>query len=287
MRIELAREFLLLGMVERARSILKESKEGHYDYDLIGQEVFARTALEMGDAAEAERAIKSARELAQRLGRKLTKTGNAILCSLGRLALGLKKPELARQAEGVVKDEIWKSVMLGDQAVALAEQGHTDEAMRVIAPANDLHMAVLAHARVAAAILKRKESADAVVAALLQTAAKIKGAEARDFALRVTTGKLAGAGGSALAVQIAAEIQNPVTRLLALCPVVEASSFDGLMSALIACPAEDQPALAEVLTSACGAKGLSAQSLSVTAKIPQGWPRVRARGVVLRIHALS
>jgi tetratricopeptide (TPR) repeat protein len=275
-RIELAREFLLLGMVERARSILKEAKEGGYDYDLIGQEVFARTALEMGDAAEAERAIHTALELAQRSGRKLTKTGNAMLCSLGRLALGLKKPELALQADGVVKDEIWKSVMLGDQAVTLAQQGRAEEAMRVIAPANDPHMAVLGHARVAAAILKRKESAVAVVAALLQTAAKVKSAEARDFALRVAAGKLALAGGTALAVKIAAAIQNPVTRLLALCPVVEASSFDGLMSALIACPAEDQPALAEVLTSACGAKDLAAQSLNAAAKVPQGWPRVRA-----------
>ena len=275
-KIELAREFLLLGMTERARSILATAQPYGYDYDITGQELLARTALDLGNPAEAERALRTGVALAKRPGRNLTKTGHAMLCSIGRLALSLNKPELAREAESMVKDKTWKSVMLGDYAEALAAQGSTEEAMRVTAQTTDLHMTVLAHARVAAVLLKRNESAKALGIALQQAASKIKNAEARDFALRLAAGKVAAAGGATLSEAISVDIQNPTTRFLSLCPAVAAPAFDRLMTALQLCPPDDQPALAEVLTVACGARGLTVQALAAAAKVTPAWPRVRA-----------
>jgi tetratricopeptide (TPR) repeat protein len=222
-KIELAREFLLLGRAERARSLLTELKAR--ESDLVGQEVLARAALELGEVAEAERALRAGLAMASRPGRRLTTMGNPMLCSLARLALVMEKPELAGEAVAVVKDETWKSVMLGDQAEALAERGRSEDALRLVGQATDPHLAVLAYARVAAARVKRHESAAAVGVLLQQAAAKIKGAEARDFALRLAAGKLAAAGEPALVAQIALDIQSPATRLLALCPAVEPTSF--------------------------------------------------------------
>jgi hypothetical protein len=273
-KIELAREFLLLGLPERAHGLARELKVR--EFDLAGQCILARTALELGDAAEAERAVREALALARTPGRKTDRMGRAMLCALGRAAVELKQPGLARECEDAIADAVWKSALTGDRAASMAGSGNLGEALRIAAQAADEHMAVLAHARVMAALIKRGIAAEQISSALMAVAAKMKETDKREFALRIAAGVVAAAGDVKSAAKIAAEIQSPTTRLLAMGPFVEAASFNDLMSLLSQSAAADQSALAEMLAVGCGKRGLAGQALTVAAKVTQGWPRVRA-----------
>ncbi len=273
-KIELAREFLLLGLPERARGLTRELKAR--EFDLAGQCILARTALELGDATEAERAVREALVLARTPGRKTDRMGRAMLCALARAAVELKQPGLARECEDAIADAVWKSALTGDRAASMAGSGNVEEALRIAAQAMDEHMAVLAHARVMAALIKRGGAPEQVSSALMAVAAKMKEADKREFALRIAAGVVAAAGDVKSAAKIAAEIRSPTTRLLAMGSFVEAESFKELMSLLSQSAAADQSALAEVLAVGCGKRGLAEQALTVAAKVPQGWPRVRA-----------
>lgn len=272
-KVELAREFLLLGDTARAQQLASELKER--EYDLLAQFIFAREALEQHDAKAVEQAIRQATALARQPGRKQSRMGASMLCSLGRMALQLQKPDLARECEDQIIENVWKSALIADRAVALAAAGQADEALRVAGQAADTHMLLLAYARVAAELTKRNQSNEPAIKALRTSAARWKEADKREFALRVAAGVVAAAGDANSATAIAAEIQTPATRLLALCPFVAAASCDGLLSLLSQCSATDQPALAEVLAVSCGKRGLADQALAAAAKTPEGWPRVR------------
>jgi len=273
-RVELCRELTLLDKPDRARELVSQIRARQYD--LVAWLFIAQAALEKGDAAEAERTIRDVLRQIESSRRKLDRMGSAALCALSRLAESMKKPELARQCVSLASDPMWKSGMLGDEAEALAEKGQTNEALRVVAQAEDPHMAVLAHARVGAVIFRKKQSSADSLPAILQTAAKIKSSDARDFALRMATKQLASAGDAETALKIAAEIKHPVMRLLAAMPLVNAASFDGMLAGLRKCADDERPLLAEVLTIACGGRGLAEHALVASAQTAPGWPRVRA-----------
>ena len=280
-KVELARQFLRLGLPQRAHDLAGELRER--EYDLLARLVFACTALEANDVKEAEQSVREALEIAGRPGRKLdARMGSGIVCALARTAVELNKPELAREFEDVLAEPVWKSALIGDRAVALAQAGKVDEALRVAAQATDAHIGVLAHARVMAVQHRHGVPSVQMMNALLAAAAKINGADKREFALRIAAGVVGAAGDAKTMAKIAAEIRTPTTRLLALCPFVEASSFDELMSLLAQSAAEDQPALAEVVAVSCGKRGLAEQALAAARKIPLGWPRVRALGDAAR-----
>lgn len=274
-KVELAREFLLLGLPERAHTLAGELRQR--EYDLLAQFIFARTALESNDTQQAERAVREALEIARKPGRKKDpRMGSSMLCALARAAVELKQPDLTRECEDAITDAVWKSALMGDRAVAMAGSGSAEEALHIAAQATDEHMAALAHARVMAVLIKRGAAPEKVSSALLEAAARMKEADKREFALRIAAGIIATSGNVKSAGRIAAEIRSPTTRLLAMCPFVEMSLFKELMSLLSQSAAEDQPALAEVLAVGCGKRGLPEQAITVAAKAPQGWPRVRA-----------
>jgi tetratricopeptide (TPR) repeat protein len=272
-KTELAQEYYRLGQKDRARELLAELTSR--EFDLVGPAVLSRTALELGDNAESEQIVRSALSLAQKPNRKLTLMGHAALCALARIALELNKPELAEQCEVAVKDQVWKSAIAGHRAAALAESGRSDEALRLAAEISDLHLAVLAYARIAAVQYAKKSPHEQTVAALQKMAGKLKIVEERDFALRIAAGKLAAGGDRQSPRGMAAGIHDPSTRLLACCTALDAPSFDSLLALLKECPTESQPALAEVLAVGCGRAGLVPQLLTAASRTAPGWPRVR------------
>lgn len=291
-KVELARQYLLLGMPAQARELVDEVTAR--EYDITGQCLLARTALEMGDLSEAEWAVRAGVALAQQPGRKLGPLmGNAMLCDLSRVARELKQPELARQCEAAITVATWKSAVLGDHAEELERRGQTDKAQRIASQAPEEHMAVLALARVAAARHERLRGREGrvetapLLSELLKTAARIKESAKRDFALRIAAGKIAAAGDVRTATKLASEIQSPAARILALISVVDDPVvMRSLLALLSACTPSDQSALAEVLASRCGAKGFSALALEAAKNVPAGWPRVRTLCDATR-HAAS
>jgi tetratricopeptide (TPR) repeat protein len=273
-RVELCRELTLLGKPDRARDLVTQIKARQYD--LVAWLFIAQAALERGDPAEAERTVRDALNQIESSRRKPDRMGGSALCALSCLARSMNKPELARQCASLVNDPIWKSAMLGDEAESLAESGQAAEALRVATQAEDPHLAVLAHARAAAAMFRQKQSPADSVATILQTAAKTRSSDARDFALRMAARKFASAGDTETALKIVAEIKCPAMRLLAAMPSVNENSFQAMLADLQKCAGDEQPLLAEVLTVACGARGLTDQALGASALTVPGWPRVRA-----------
>lgn len=273
-KVELAREFLLLGATERAGQLASELTER--EYDLLAQFIFARTALEARDPAGAARAVRDALTIARDLKHKQDRMGRAMLCSLGRIARELNEPELALRCEEAIADDTWKSALTGERALELARAGYIGGALELAAQCADPHMAVLAQARVLALLHSRGIATDSARTALLGSAAKITAADKREFALRIAAGIAGSAGDVQSAARIAAEIRTPSTRLLALCPFVEASSFEETLALLSQSAPDDVPALAEVLAAACGSRGLREQALAAAANVPRGWPRIRA-----------
>lgn len=280
-KVELARQYLLLGMPAQARELVGEVTAR--EYDITGHCLLARTALEMGDLSEAERAVRTGVALAQKPGRKLGPLmGNAMLCDLSRVARELKRPELAGQCEAAISVGTWKSAVIGDHAEDLERLGQTQEALRIASQAPEEHMAVVALARIVAARYERvrgregPEDAARLLSELLKAATRIKETDKRDFALRIAAGKIAGAGDVRTATKVASEIKSPASRLLALISVVDdPAEMQRLMVLLSACTPSDQPALAAILASHYGAKGFSTLALDTVKHVPAGWPRVR------------
>lgn len=275
-KVELAREFLLLGDMDRAYALASELTER--EYGLLACFIFAREALEMSDSPGAERGIRRALEIVKTPGRKIDlRMGSSLLCAIGRIANAIKQTDLARACEDVIPDPVWKSALTGDRAEALATDGQFDEAIKVAGESVDPHMAVLAVARVECqrSLGKDTRSRGVRADALLAVANRIKESDKRDFALRIAVGKLASAGDKTAATLIANEIKHPAAKFLALSPFVEESSFDSLMTLLKECPPDDRSALAEVLVVSCGKHGLAEHALKAIEHVPPGWPRVR------------
>ena len=272
--VEFCRELVLTGQTTKACELVPQIKMR--EYDLVAWLFIAQASLERGDAAGAERAVVDALKRVETSGRKLERMGYSAVCALSRLARGMGKTELTRRFIASAVDSLWKSSMLGDEAEALAIKGALDEALRVSTQCEDPHMAVLAHARVAAVMFQRKQATALALTGLLQAAAKIKPGDSRDFALRIAVGKLTTAGDADSALKIAAVIHDPVIGLLAKIPLVTASSFDEMLAKLSMAAENDKPMLAEVLAICCGKKGLVDQALKSAAQCGGGWPRVRA-----------
>jgi predicted negative regulator of RcsB-dependent stress response len=278
-KVELAREFWLLGDVDRAEALAAELTQR--EYDLLAHFVFARDAFEATNAQAAEKAIRRALSIAQKPGRKIDpRMGSSLLCALGRMAYRLERPELGRACEELIPDPVWKSALTGERALWLLSKDDWDEARKIAGQAVDPHMALLARARVESR-LKISESAksrEARIDALIAASAKIKDSDQRDFALRVAAQQFATSadGDVGAATRIAQQIKHPAAKFLTLAPLIDATSFSKLMTLLDECAANDRPALAEVLAMSCGKLQLGSQALVASEQVPQGWPRVRA-----------
>lgn len=282
-KVELAREFFLLGNTDRAYALAAELRQR--EYDLLAYFMFAREAGERRDAPAAERAIRMALEIAQRPGRKIDpRMGSSLLCAIGRAANAVGHPALARKCEDLIPEPVWKAALTADRAESSARAGDGEQALRTAAQAADPHMAILALARVAGVFGREPRlasQADECIfgprpESVLHAAKGLKDAEKRDFALRIAVGRIGASGNVAAARRLAREITSPAARLLAIAPLVEASIAAELPTMLAACSAEDRPALAEVLVVACGRSGLAPQALSASEHVPQGWSRIRA-----------
>lgn len=273
-RVEFCRELVLAGQSAKAWELVPQLKMR--EYDLVARLFMAQAALEMGDAAGAEKAVEDALKRVETSGRKLERMGHATICALSRLTRDRGKEEWTRRFMASTSDALWKSAMLGDEAQAQAEKGAWDDALRVASQCDDPHMAVLAHARVAGVMFQHKHPHAEALAGLLKAAAKIKESDPRDLALRVAVGKLVMAGGAEAANKLAAEIHQPVMRLLAKMPLVSATTFEEILGEVSQAAENDIPMLAEVLTVCCGKKGLADEAAKAATHAGAGWPRVRA-----------
>ncbi|WP_395739119.1 hypothetical protein [Prosthecobacter sp.] len=272
--VEFCRELVLTGQIAKARELVAGIKMR--EYDLVAWLFIAQASLETGDTGEAGRAITDALKRVETSGRKLENMGHPTVCALARLCRHVDRPEQARRFMACVADARWKSAMLGDEAEALAQKGGINDALRVAAECGDTHLAVLAHARVAASLIRQKQSPEAALAGLQKAAAKIEAGDTRDFALRVASGRIAAAGDAEAAIKIVQDIRSPVIRLLATMPMVTAQNFGAILSDVCATEESDKPMLSEVLVICCAKKGMVDEALKAAAQTREGWPRVRA-----------
>ncbi len=272
-RVEFCRELVLAGQSAKAWELVPQLKMR--EYDLVARLFMAQAALEMGDAAGAEKAVEDALKRVETSGRKLERMGYSTVCALSRLSRGMGHEEWTKRFVASTSDALWKSAMLGDEAQAQAEKGVWDEALRVASQCDDPHMAVLAHARVAGVMFQHKHPHAEALAGLLKAAAKIKESDPRDLALRVAVGKLVMAGDAEAACNLAAEIHQPVIQLLTKMPLVFATTFEVMLGDVAKVAETDQRMLAEVLTLCCGKKGLADESIKAATHAGAGWPRVR------------
>jgi hypothetical protein len=283
-RIDICRLLVLLGELDEARKLA--GTVTYRSSDLVALYTIALTALEMGDRTAAEAAVRDALAIAKARTEEPKQNDDIWLRGHARLALRLDRTDLARELTACNGRDLWKSASHGDVAEALARSGESEKAIAEAVGCPDEYTAVLACARVGAALARKgltSETADALDA-LMACASKVSDRTARSVALRIAVGKLAAGGADSEAAQVAREIPDLSWAVLARCDLLSPKTFDQLTDAISRCPEEDRSMLAEALTVSCGIRKMRAPVLFASEMVREGWPRIRAlEGAAIRL----
>lgn len=281
MLIELCREFTLLGQTARARRLAQTIV--FRNYQAVASCVIASTAWEIGHRAEAETVLTETLAAGTIAPSKTPSADGPSMRALVRLAVRIGRADLARRLSANIQDAFWKSASLVDLAVLLAQQGKAEDALQAAERIPDSSMAVMAYARLAVVWKQKKDShaSGRAMEGLDRAAAKLRDADARDWALRFASGRVAAADVET-ADRIAAGIQSPAMRVLAGAVLIRPASVGRVLDELGRCPEQDRGLLAEAVAVACGAKGMGASALEAASRVSPGWPRFRTLGEAAR-----
>ena len=274
--IELCWLFTRMGKADRAQAMLKGIT--FRSYDAAAAHVIARTLLDMGDPAAAEKAIRESPALTRPPKWKKTRGDGLWLRAMVRLAVQMNKPELARELVAKITYPFWKSAAQADLATVLARDGKPQEAMKAATAIPDAYMATLAHAKLAAALAAAGDDAvlPEALKQLTESAAKLKTADERDFVLRLAVRRLVAAGKVDAAAKVAEQIKTPCEQLLAACELLTPATFDAAAKQIDLCAEADRSLAAEALAIACASKGMAQAALKAAERVAPGWPRLRA-----------
>ncbi|NOZ21553.1 MAG: hypothetical protein GXP25_10750 [Planctomycetes bacterium] len=270
----LCRDLTLLGRTDEALALAGAIT--FRNYSAIGRYLIARTALEVGDAAAAEQAIRDAPALNRSAKARPDKRVEMWTRAFVRLAVRMKKPDLARALADTMHYEPWRSGGYSGIAVAMAKAGQVAHALKTAGEIPDPYMAVLGCSRLAAVLAKDADGLPQALDALNTAADKIKNEAEQGYALLFAVRRLSSAGLAEEAEQIAAKVKAPCLAARTRCELVTEETFDDATKAIAVCPEGDRPLLWEVLAISAGRRKLGDCARNAARHIGRPWQRLRA-----------